>query len=524
MAVIRKIEAKIPEAAFTNDGKTRKKRVAAYARVSTEQDEQQSSYEAQVNFYTNYIQSNPDWEFAGIYSDEGISGTNIKHRDGFNRMIKDALSGKIDLILTKSISRFARNTVDSLVTIRKLKEKGIEVYFEKENIYTLDSKGELMLTIMSSIAQEESRSISENVTWGKRKSMADGKVYVARKGFLGYKLDENGNTVIDEAEAKIVREIYDLFLKGNTIRNICSILDSRGIPTPRKSKHWPVSTVKSILSNEKYKGDALLQKSYAIDFLNKKRRKNTGELPQYYVEGSHPAIISPELFNLAQTELQIREHNKARSTSIFSSKIICGDCGCCYGRKVKNSTGKNKAHYWYCNKKYSGSQTCETPSITEEAIKDAFVRGFNSLIANKKYYFSKITSRLESLDNTQNIQAELEDITKQYNELTQQLRQLIEQNSVISQDQEEYRANFESLNSRRLQLEDEIGILEKQLQSIRSQKEQIALFLKTLEKEDRIIQSFDEELWNILVKNMTIMPNQTVVLLFKDGTKMTVEL
>ena len=208
MAVIRKIEAKIPEAAFTNDGTTRKKRVAAYARVSTEQDEQQSSYETQVNFYTNYIQSNPDWEFAGIYSDEGISGTNIKHRDGFNRMIKDALSGKIDLILTKSISRFARNTVDSLVTIRKLKEKGIEVYFEKENIYTLDSKGELMLTIMSSIAQEESRSISENVTWGKRKSMADGKVYVARKGFLGYKLDENGNTVIDEAEAKIVREIY----------------------------------------------------------------------------------------------------------------------------------------------------------------------------------------------------------------------------------------------------------------------------------------------------------------------------
>lgn len=524
MAVIRKIEAKIPEAAFTNDGKTRKKRVAAYARVSTEQDEQQSSYEAQVNFYTNYIQSNPDWEFAGIYSDEGISGTNIKHRDGFNRMIKDALSGKIDLILTKSISRFARNTVDSLVTIRKLKEKGIEVYFEKENIYTLDSKGELMLTIMSSIAQEESRSISENVTWGKRKSMADGKVYVARKGFLGYKLDENGNTVIDEAEAKIVREIYALFLKGNTIRNICTILDAKNIPTPKKNHKWSVSTVKSILSNEKYKGDALLQKSYAIDFLNKKRKKNTGELPQYYVEGSHPAIISPDLFNLVQTELQTRERNRARSTSIFSSKIICGDCGCCYGRKVKNSTGKSKAHYWYCNKKYSGSQTCETPSITEEAIKDAFVRGFNSLIANKKYYFSKITSRLESLDNTQNIQAELEDITKQYNELTQQLRQLIEQNSVISQNQEEYRANFESLNSRRLQLEDEIGILEKQLQSIRSQKEQIALFLKTLEKEDRIIQSFDEELWNILVKNMTIMPNQTVVLLFKDGTKMTVEL
>lgn len=342
MAVVRKIEANIPNVAFTIDGAVRKKRVAAYARVSTEQDEQQSSYETQVNFYTNYIQSNPDWEFAGIYSDKGISGTNTKHREGFNHMIKDALAGKIDLILTKSISRFARNTVDSLVTIRKLKEKGVEVYFEKENIYSLDSKGELMLTIMSSIAQEESRSISENVTWGKRKSMADGKVYVARRGFLGYKLDGNGNIVIDEEEAKIVREIYNLFLNGNTIRNICLILDSRNISTPKKNKNWSVSTVKSILTNEKYKGDALLQKSYAVDFLNKKRRKNTGELPQYYVEGSHPAIISPEIFDLVQTELNTRDCARNRRTSIFSSKIICGECGCYYGRKVKNSKSKSK--------------------------------------------------------------------------------------------------------------------------------------------------------------------------------------
>lgn len=524
MAVIRKIEAKIPNTALMDDGLARKKRVAAYARVSTEQDEQQSSYEAQVNFYTNYIQSNPDWDFAGIYSDEGISGTNTKHRDGFNRMINDALSGKIDLILTKSISRFARNTVDSLVTIRKLKEKGVEVYFEKENIYTLDSKGELMLTIMSSIAQEESRSISENVTWGWRKSMADGKVYVARRGFLGYKLDENGNTVIDEDEAKIIRKIYSLFLKGYTIRNICLVLDSENIPTPRKGNKWSVSTVKSILTNEKYKGDALLQKSYAVDFLNKKRKKNNGELPQYYVEGSHPAIISADIFNLVQVELSTRDCKKNRRNSIFSSKIICGDCGCYYGRKARSSKTKHKTYYWYCNGKYSGEHVCSTPTITETAIEDAFVRGFNSLIKNKEYYFSKIVSRLEGLNNTTNIESELESKNAEYNGLTQQLRKLIEQNSVTPQDQEGYRANFEIFNSRRLNLEDEIIVLEKQLQKIHSQKEQITMFLNELKKENCIIQNFSEELWNTLVRSMTITNEGMIIVLFRDGTKIDVTL
>lgn len=190
-----------------------KKRVAAYARVSTDTEEQLSSYTAQVEFYTRHIKDNPAWEFVEVYTDEGITGTNTKKRDGFNRMVADALDGKIDLIITKSVSRFARNTVDSLTTIRKLKEKGVEVYFEKENIYTLDSKGELFITIMSSLAQEESRSISENVTWGKRKSAADGKVHIAYRQFLGYEKGEDGLPRIVENEAKTIRKIYALFLR-----------------------------------------------------------------------------------------------------------------------------------------------------------------------------------------------------------------------------------------------------------------------------------------------------------------------
>ena len=192
-----------------------KRKVAAYARVSTDSEEQLSSYEAQVDYYTRYIQSKNNWEFVEVYTDEGISATNTKRRDGFKRMIKDALDKKIDLIITKSVSRFARNTVDTLTTVRKLKEKGVEVYFEKENIYTLDSKGELLITIMSSLAQEESRSISENVTWGQRKRFADGKVSLPYKHFLGYEKGEDGVPKLVEKEAKIVRLIIDFFLKEN---------------------------------------------------------------------------------------------------------------------------------------------------------------------------------------------------------------------------------------------------------------------------------------------------------------------
>ena len=235
----------------TPSGVPARRRVAAYARVSTEMEEQTSSYEAQIDYYTTYIHSRNDWQFAGMYSDEGISGTSMKHREGFQTMIDDALAGKIDLILTKSVSRFARNTVDSLTTVRKLKDAGVEVYFQKENIYTFDTKGELLITIMSSLAQEESRSISENVTWGHRKRFADGKIMVPYASLLGYKKGEEGNLAIDETQAPIVRRIYARFLEGATPQTIAKELTADQIPTPRGKQIWSPSTVRSILTNEK---------------------------------------------------------------------------------------------------------------------------------------------------------------------------------------------------------------------------------------------------------------------------------
>ena len=321
-----------------------KRKVAAYARVSTDSEEQLTSYTAQVDYYTKLITKNPEWRFVKVYTDEGITATNTKHRTGFKEMIADALAGKIDLIVTKSVSRFARNTVDSLVTVRQLRDKGIEVYFEKENIYTLDSKGELFLTIMSSIAQEESRSISENVTWGQRKRFQDGKISLPYSSFLGYKKGADDLPEIVPEEAETVRLIYKLFMQGKTVNRIANYLTENGILTPKGKNKWCTTTIESILTNEKYKGSAILQKTFTVDFLQKKKKKNEGEVPQYRIEESHPAIIEPKEWDLVQAEM-IRRKSRGKhhnSLSPFSAKIVCGDCGNFYGSKVWHSTSKYK--------------------------------------------------------------------------------------------------------------------------------------------------------------------------------------
>lgn len=352
-----------------------KQKVAAYARVSTEQDEQQNSYEAQVGYYEQYIRNNPDWELVSVFADEGITGTSTKLRDGFNRMVSLALNGGIDLILTKSISRFARNTVDTLQTVRKLKAAGVEVIFEKENLHTMDPKCEVMLTIMSPLAQEESRSISENVRWGQQKSMRDGKVSIPYKNFLGYRKGADGRPEIVEEEAETVRLIYRLFLEGETIGGIARHLTENGIPSPTGKKKWHISTVGSILKNEKYKGDALLQKTYTVDYLTKEKRKNNGEMRQYLVERSHDPIIDPEVFDRVQQKLAERSpyRQKIRNSSPLCNKIICGECGAFYGHKVwHNRAGTERYDIWYCNERYKGGDKCSTPTLREHEIKTAF--------------------------------------------------------------------------------------------------------------------------------------------------------
>lgn len=382
-------------------------RVAAYCRVSTDQEEQLSSYEAQVRYYTNHIQNNSLYEFAGIYADEGITATNTKKRDEFKRMIKDCREGKIDRIITKSISRFARNTVDCLNYVRELKEMGIGITFEKENIDTLDAKGEVLLTILSSLAQEESRSISENSTWGIRRRFEEGKVALNHNRFLGYDKDEAGNLIINEKQAKIVRRIYTEFLNGKGTTHIARELEQDKIKGCSGNTKWYDSTVKSILQNEKYKGDALLQKSYTVDFLSKKREINNGEVPQYYVEESHPAIIEIETWEAVQLEMERRknfceEHQiKKLDTRIpFWGKVICGECGSVYSRKTWMRPDGTKRKVWQCSNRYKtkGIKGCESKHIDEEVLQKAFVEVFNLLLDNKQYFLDKWQQDLVEAD------------------------------------------------------------------------------------------------------------------------------
>ena len=466
-----------------------KRRTAGYARVSTDNEEQLSSYEAQVDYYTRYIKSKSEWEFVGVYTDEGISATNTKKRDGFNRMIKDALDGKIDLIITKSVSRFARNTVDTLTTVRKLKEKGVEVYFEKENIYTLDSKGELLITIMSSLAQEESRSISENVTWGQRKRFADGKVSLPYKHFLGYEKGENGVPKIIESEAKIVRLIYRWFLEGKTISAISRHLTNENILTPSGKKKWTTSTIRSILTNEKYKGDALLQKCYTIDFLTKKRKKNEGEVPQYYVKNSHEAIISPEVYDLVQEELKKRAKGMFNHSCVspFSSKIVCGECGGFYGSKVWHSNGKYRKVIWQCNNKFKNKKKCKTPHLTEEQMKEEFVKAFNNLVSNKEEVIKDCENTALSLVNTEDLDSKISKLQEESEIIVELMKNLIYENSRKVMNQDEYNKKYDSYTEKYEKIKSELSKLEDKRQDLKVRRDEIKIFIEDLKSAGKTV-------------------------------------
>lgn len=417
-----------------------KRRTAGYARVSTDSDEQFTSYEAQIDYYTQFIGRHSDWEFVKVYTDEGISGTNTKHRDGFNEMIEDALNGKLDLIVTKSVSRFARNTVDSLVTVRKLKEKRVEVFFEKENIYTLDSKGELLITIMSSLAQEESRSISENVTWGKRKRFSDGKVSLPYKHFLGYEKGADGLPHIVPEQAELVRRIYREYISGRTSCTIAKALTNDGIPTPGGKNRWQASTVESILTNEKYKGSAILQKTFTVDFLSKKMKVNEGEVPQYVVEHSHDAIIDPQEWDAVQTEFARRKcyGRQYSGNSVFATKIVCGDCGGFYGAKVWHSTSKYRRTIWQCNKKFKGENRCTTPHLDENTIKERFLAVFNSIISTKEILLEDCRMIQSVLTDCSEIDAKISALMQEIEVVMELTKKCISENSRSAQNQEEY--------------------------------------------------------------------------------------
>jgi site-specific DNA recombinase len=368
-----------------------KQRVAAYCRVSTNNKEQINSYEAQKVYYTQKIEENPDWELAGIFADKGLSGTSLKKRDDFNKMIAACKRGRIDTILTKSLSRFARNTVDCLETVRMLRARGIGVIFEKENINTLTESNEFLITLFSGFAQAESESLSGNIARGKMMSMQAGNVPFQYKKLLGYREGEDGKPEIDPEEAKTVRRIYRRYLDGCSLSQIQRELEADHVPTAQGVQRWSYQIIHNILTNERYIGDALLGKTYVLDCISKEVRKNNGERPQYYVENNHPAIIPREWFQRVKEEMTRRaskrkvmqrhgktELGKYSAKYALSELLVCGECGTPYKRCTWARNGKKRI-VWRCVSRLEfGTKYCHgSPTLDEEKLHQAILEALN---------------------------------------------------------------------------------------------------------------------------------------------------
>ena len=380
-----------PKRSMTVDKeKYRQKRVAAYCRVSTDSEEQLVSYTNQKKVYTEMIASRKDWCFAGLFADEGKSGTRADKRPEFNKMINDCLAGKIDYIITKSVSRFARNTVDCLDYVRMLKSKGIGVYFEEQQIDTLKTDSELYLVIYAGFAQSESESISKNITWSVRKKFEEGTPVFMYKRFLGYKKGADGEPEVVPSEAAIVERIFNLYLAGETVDKISKMMQAENYDIPDKTISFSKGMIMNMLSNERYCGDAILQKSVTVDCIEKKRKKNTGEAPMYYVQNNHPAIIDRVTFNKVQEELARRKTKtpgSAKSSITSTGKysryaltdvLICGNCGTRY-RRVTWSRNGTKRIVWRCISRLDyGKKYCsDSPTIMEDKLQEAIVRAVN---------------------------------------------------------------------------------------------------------------------------------------------------
>ncbi len=513
MPQITRIPAKRKQVGSSDPG-FRKRRVAAYARVSTDSDEQATSYENQIDYYQKYINSRDDWTLVKIYTDDGISGTSTKRREGFNSMVNDALDGKIDLIVTKSVSRFARNTVDSISTIRQLKENKVEVFFEKENIWTFDGKGELLLTIMSSLAQEESRSISENCTWARRKQAADGKVTLPYSRLLGYDKGPDGQLVINEEQAKVVRKIFEMYLKGHNPSQIARALTHEGIPTVTGNKVWKPGPVQKILQNEKYRGDALLQKTYTVDFLTKKKAVNHGEVPQYYVEKNHEPIIDPEDFDNVQNLIQRRAGHSSKSDHCFANTVCCGECGCFFTPKVIHSTSpKYRKRIWECNNRYFGTHDCTNKYIHETKIEDIFIKEMNKLIHRRKTTIKESKQRNGIKKVLEELDAKLNEINEELNTRSDALDKMLNRSS--------RRTKEEALEYVRLC--EEYEQLQLDYNKIKDKRTDISLqryagrrFRNWLENAEPM-KAFDEDVWRSFVKNFRIFEDGKIIIELADG-------
>ncbi|MBQ3194962.1 MAG: recombinase family protein [Clostridia bacterium] len=388
---VTEITAKIPE-------QKELIRLAAYCRVSSDSADQLHSFATQIKYYKEFEKNNPEYTLVDIYADEGITGTCMKKRDEFNRMIRDCKKNKIDRIIVKSVSRFARNTEEMLVTLRLLKELGVSVYFEEQGIDTDQMNTEMIVTFPGMAAQQESMSISENLRWSYKKRMEAGEFNCTCPAY-GYNL-VNGNLEINEAESEIIKLIYNLYLQGLGITKIAKTLEDMGIQRRNANRRWHPTTIKYILGNERYMGDSLLQKTYATGIIPFKQKKNRGEHDQYYIENSHPAIISREIFEAAKNLKEKRKTNDGlkRTDYPLSKKLYCPECGRAFRRQISHGV-----IYWQCSGRTSGETNCQSRRLKETSIYEAFCEMTCKLKRYREELIDKFIHQLEAIQNHNSI-------------------------------------------------------------------------------------------------------------------------
>ena len=519
-----------PEAAAGQVVK-RQKRVAAYCRVSTEEEEQLSSYDAQKTYYTDKIMTNPDWTMAGIFADEGITGTSARKRPEFLRMIRQCRKKKIDIVLTKSISRFARNTVDCLNYIRALRDLGIAVIFEKENINTLETDSEMLITMLGAFAQAESESISANVRWGKRQAMREGKATIQYAHLYAYERGEDDKPRIIPEQAEVVREIYRQYLAGASLRMIRDALQANSVSGDISESNWTISRIKSILTNEKYCGDVLLQKTYISDCLSKKVMKNTGQLPMYLVQDNHEGIVSRETFDAVQTEMARRNAAKSPSKKnastgltsyaskyALSERLVCGECGTLYRRCTWVRNGEKRV-VWRCVSRLDyGTKYCHnSPTLDEEPLQRAVLAAINRAMSRKGSLIQIVTGAMQQeLAPIPGQTMSLADISRRLEQIDAETKDILVR-SAKEQSYDAYTDKLKELMNEAAALKEKRKVMEQQRKENSEMAHRIENATAALERITAAMTQWNEMLIRQVVDTVRVASAEEIVVTLKNG-------
>ena len=510
-------------------------RVAPYCRVSTDTEEQLSSYDAQIEYYTAKIAENPDWTMVRLYADEGITGTSTRKRKEFLRMIKDCESGKIDLVITKSVSRFCRNTLDGLDYVRRLKRLGVGVFFERENVNTLYMDNEMILTFMMSQAQAESESLSGNVQWGHRKNFRDGKVYYSYKNLLGYQKGADGQPEIGQEEAAIVRRIFARYLLGQSAHKIAADLTADGLKTVRGGDVWRDSVIQRILQNEKYMGDALLQKTFSEDLFTRRRIKNDGQLPKYYVHDCHPAIIDRETFQKVQEEIarrsSIRRTSDRTKTELgkycgkyaLSELLVCGEFGSPYRRVIWTQKGEKRV-VWRCiNRLEHGKRICKrSPTWDEGDIHAAVISAINEKLDQQEVKEALDMSLSAALAGNAG-EMTLQGIEGQLKKLQERQTELLHLAFSAGVDCVDYDEEIQKVNLEIIQLTAKRTEMSGQQEVDRELELKMDLLSDALGHIPSRINAFDETVVRQPVSSIKVLDKERLLVCFRDGEEIEVD-